>query len=115
MKKLLATLLIMLPVMAIGQPKGQIINLIGMCVGEFQFAETMTSYGEVPFLTMIAMRPVDEKMENYEEYPTVMFMNPSTLSWTLAEKRGDNNYCITAVGQNIQPFIDDSANMRNGS
>ena len=54
-------------------------------------------------------------MENYEEYPTVMFMNVDTLSWTLAEKRGDNNYCITAVGQNVQPFIDDSANMRKGT
>ena len=79
MKKLLATLLIMLPVMATGQPKGQIIDLIGMCVGELQFAETMTSYGEVPFLTMTTMRPVDKKMELFEAYPTVMFMNPSTL------------------------------------
>ena len=111
MKKLLATLLIMLPVMATGQPKGQIIDLIGMCVGELQFAETMTSYGEVPFLTMTTMRPVDKKMELFEAYPTVMFMNPSTLSWTLAEKRSDNNYCITAVGQNLQPFIDNSAIM----
>ena len=111
MKKLLATLLIMLPVMAIGQPKERIIDLIGMCVSELQFAESMASYGEVPFLTMTTMRPVDKKMELFEAYPTVMFMNPSTLSWTLAEKRGDNNYCITAVGQNIQPFIDNSAIM----
>ena len=111
MKKLLATLLIMLPVMATGQPKGQIIDLIGMCVGELQFAETMTSYGEVPFLTMTTMRPVDKKMELFEAYPTVMFMNPSTLSWTIVEKRGDDNYCATAMGQNIQPFIDNSAIM----
>jgi hypothetical protein len=111
MKKLLATLLIMLPMMAIGQPKGQIINLIGMCVGELQFAETMTSYGEVPFLTMLTMRPVDEKLKNFKGYPTVMFMNPSTLSWTLAEKRSDNDYCVTAVGQNMQPFMNNSAIM----
>lgn len=111
MKKLLATLLIMLPVMAIGQPKGQIINLIGMCVGELQFSETMTSYGEVPFLTMLTMRPVDKELENFKGYPTVMFMNPSTLSWTLAEKRSDNDYCITAMGQNIQPFMSNSAIM----
>ena len=101
----------MLPVMATGQPKGQIIDLIGMCVGELQFAETMTSYGEVPFLTMTTMRPVDKKMELFEAYPTVMFMNPSTLSWTLVEKRGDDNYCVTAVGQNIQPFMNNSAIM----
>jgi hypothetical protein len=111
MKKLLATLLIMLPVMAIGQPKGQIINLIGMCVSELQFSETMISYGEVPFLTMLTMRPVDQKLENFKGYPTVMFMNPSTLSWTLAEKRSDNDYCITAMGQNIQPFTNNSAIM----
>ena len=111
MKKLLATLLIMLPVMATGQPKGQIIDLIGMCVGELQFAESMARYGEVPFLTMTTMRPLNEKMELFEAYPTVMFMNPSTLSWTIVEKRGDDNYCATAMGQNIQPFIDNSAIM----
>ena len=111
MKKLLATLLIMLPVMAIGQPKERFIDLIGMCVSELQFAESMARYGEVPFLTMTTMRPLNEKMELFEAYPTVMFMNPSTLSWTLAEKRDDNNYCATAMGQNIQPFIDNSAIM----
>ena len=111
MKKLLATLLVMLPMTVMGQPKGQTINLIGMCVGELQFSETMTSYGEVPFLTMTTMRPLNEKMELFEAYPTVMFMNPSTLSWTIVEKRGDDNYCATAMGRNIQPFIDDSAIM----
>jgi hypothetical protein len=111
MKKLLATLLIMLPVMAIGQPKGQLINLIGMCVDELQFAESMERHGEVPFLTMLAMRPINEKMEIFKGYSTVMFMNPSTLSWTLVEKRGDDNYCVTAVGQNMQPFMNNSAIM----
>ena len=111
MKKLLATLLIMLPVMAIGQPKERFIDLIGMCVSELQFAESMARYGEVPFLTMTTMRPVDKKMELFEAYPTVMFMNPSTLSWTLAEKRSDKDYCITATGQNIQPFMNNSAIM----
>ena len=111
MKKLLATLLVMLPMTVMGQPKGQTINLIGMCVGELQFSETMTSYGEVPFLTMLTMRPTDKKMELFKGYPTVMFMNPSTLSWTLAEKRSDKDYCITATGQNIQPFMNNSAIM----
>ena len=117
MKKLLATLFIMLPVIATGQtqPKGEIVNLIGMCVNQFQFAETMSSYGELPFLTMTTMRPTDETMQNYEEYPTVLFMNPNTLTWTLAEKRGENKYCVTGVGQNTQPYVNDPANMRQGT
>lgn len=117
MKKLLATLLIMLPVIAMGQtlPKGELINIIGMCVNRLQFAETMSSYGEVPFLVMTTTRPTDETMQSYEEFNTVMFMNPNTLSWTLAEKRSDNKYCVTGVGVNIQPYVNDPANMRHGT
>ena len=117
MKKILATLLVMLPVMAMSQQelKGELVDLVGMCVGEIQFAETMTSYGEIPFVTMMTVRPVDKTMENYEEYPTVLFMNPDTRTWTLAEKRGNNNYCVTGVGENAAPYVDDTANKRYGT
>jgi len=115
MKKILAMLLVMLPVMAKSQQelKGQLIDIIGMCVGAVQFAETMASYGEVPFITMLTMRPVDKNMEIFEEYPTVLFMNPDTRTWTLAEKRGNNNYCVVGVGNTISPHFDKTAN--NGS
>jgi hypothetical protein len=115
MKRILATLLIMLPVMAKGQQdlKGELVDLIGMCVGAIQFAETMTSYGEIPFVTMITMRPLDKKMEKFEEYPTVLFVNPDTRTWTLAEKRGNNKYCVTGVGENAAPYIDDSTKVKN--
>ena len=110
MKKILATLLVMLPVVATSQQelKGDLVDLVGMCVGEIQFAETMTSYGEIPFVTMMTFRPVDKTMEKFEEYPTVLFMNPDTRTWTLAEKRSNNNYCITGIGDNAAPYIDDS-------
>jgi len=113
MKKILATLLVMLPVIAMGQtqPKGELINLIGMCVNRLQFAETISSYGEVPFLVMVTTRPTDETVQSFEEFNTVMFMNPNTLSWTLAEKRNDNKYCVVGVGVNIQPYVNDSTTM----
>lgn len=117
MKKLLATLLIMLPVMAKSQQelKGELIDLVGMCVGAVQFAETMSSYGEVPFITMSTIRPKDKTMEKFDQYSTVLFLNPNTRTWTLAEKRGENNYCVTAVGENAAPFIDNSTTSRYGA
>lgn len=117
MKKMLATLLIMLPGVAVSQQqlKGELIDLIGMCVGEIQFAETITSYGEIPFVTMMVVRPKDKAMENFEEYPTVLFVNPDTRTWTLAEKRSNNNYCVIGVGDNAAPYVDDSAINRYGT
>ena len=117
MKKILATLLIMLPVMAMSQQelKGELIDLVGMCVGEIQFAETMTSYGEIPFVTMMTVRPVDKTMEKFEEYPTVLFMNPDTRTWTFAEKRGEDKFCVVGVGENAAPYVDDTANKRYGT
>jgi len=115
MKKILATLLIMLPVMAMSQPKGEVINIIGLCIGQFQFAETMSSYGEVPFVTMLSMRPKDQTMENYDEYSTVLFVNPDTRTWTFAEKRGEDKFCVVGVGENAAPYVDDTANKRYGT
>jgi len=117
MKKILATLLIMLPVMAKSQQelKGELIDLIGMCVGAVQFAETMSSYGEVPFVTMTTIRPLDKAMEKFDEYPTVLFLNPNTRTWTLAEKRGENNYCVTGVGEKAAPFVDSPTTNRYGA
>ena len=107
----------MLPVMAMSQQqlKGELIDLVGMCVGEIQFAETMASYGEIPFVTMVTIRPVDKAMEKFAEYPTVLFINPDTRTWTIAEKRGNNNYCVTGVGENAAPYVDDTANKRYGT
>lgn len=115
MKKLLATLLLALPVIGFSQNRGQIIDLLGMCIAPVQFAETLASYGEIPMMTMITHRMTDATIEKFESYPTVLFVNPNTGSWTLAEKRDENNYCITAIGEGIQPYIDNSANMRQGT
>jgi hypothetical protein len=92
----------------ITQPSIANDNLISLpmevtCVPGEVLTETLGEFGEVPFLQMHSTREMDGRVVTN---PTVMFMNPETKTWTMAERISKNIYCVIAIGDFVMPFRD---------
>jgi len=72
-----------------------------ICTTQLVFAETITKYGEVPIMRGISMRNVNGGMV---ALPTVLFMNMTTGSWTVAELLAENTYCVVAMGRDWEAY-----------
>jgi hypothetical protein len=76
-----------------------------VCSDEKTFVETMLEFGETPLLTALSNRDMGEGM--LVPAALVIFVNPKTNTFTIAEKIADM-YCAVAMGENMKPFIDDT-------
>ena len=84
------------------EPPKKTIDVI--CVTEQQIEDTLIEkYKERPMLVMTTSREINGKPTTVS---TVLFVNPKTRSWTLAEKWGENNYCVIGMGEGITPYVD---------
>ena len=97
-KKLLSTFLFF-PALAIAS--AEIIHFESVCLNFASLEATVKEHNELPFVVAVAHRLDGEKKTFH---PTVMFVNPKTKSWTLAEKLDDGSYCIIAVGSKLEPY-----------
>lgn len=79
----------------------RVIEFSATCVSMQTLGPLLTEFKELPGLVMTTNREINGKVV---EFKTVMFINYQTGSWTLAERVADNEYCITALGENIKPF-----------
>lgn len=70
------------------------------CVPGRVLAETLEEFGEIPMLQMNSTRETDTGIVTN---PTVIFMNPDTKSWTMAEKVERDLYCVIAIGDFAMP------------
>ena len=70
------------------------------CVSGRALAETLEEFGEIPFLQMNSTRETDNGIVTN---PTVIFMNPETRSWTMAERIKRDLYCVIAIGDFAMP------------
>jgi hypothetical protein len=84
MKKLLC-LFLLLPGMSLANPLP--------CISGEELTELTNQYKELPFVRGISS----------EGTSVVVFANPSTGSFTIVERKGENVYCSLAVGVGFAP------------
>ena len=108
MKKFLLPLLLF-PIVAISQNNDSAENPFYaetkiVCVTQEILFPTINSYGEQPMLSLNSKRitPVGQEQQN-SQYPSILFANPSTGTWTLVERHGENVFCVVGVGEGLKP------------
>lgn len=96
--------------MAIGngtneEPEFTFVQTKMVCVEDKVVYSSLDEYGEKPLLYMASHRKMnDGSNENINSYPTILFVNPSTGTWSLVEKHTDNVLCIVSIGQQLKPY-----------
>lgn len=75
-----------------------------VCADEKEFVEAIVSFDEEPFLTALSKRDMGNGL--LTPAALVVFLNPKTGSFTIAEKISDM-YCVVAIGENMKPYFDD--------
>lgn len=113
MKKMLATLLCLLPVLGFSQPapeKGDslLMSMNVICGGDKLLDKVMIGYGEMPMMKMDSIRIINKETVRFM---AVLFVNEKTHSWTLVEDRGSELYCVIGAGSTISPiFLENQRN-----
>ena len=78
-----------------------------------EFVDAVTSFNEEPVLTPRSNRDFGSGL--LVPAALVVFLNPKTGTFTIAEKI-DGMYCVIAMGENMQPFYSDKQTaLRKGS
>jgi hypothetical protein len=96
--------------MAIGngtddQQEFDLIQTKIICTEDKVIYSSLDEYGEKPLLHMISHRKIkDGNEESIESYPTILFVNPTTGTWTLVEKHTENILCVVTIGQQLKPY-----------
>jgi hypothetical protein len=96
MKTLLAMCLL-IPGMVFANP--QIKTYQAMCLDSKDLISTIDEFKELPYVRGIST-PLAEQDSNTS---LVVFLNPTTGTFTIVEKVADNLYCILAVGGGFKP------------
>ena len=73
-----------------------------VCADEKTFIEAIASFNEEPFITALSKRDMGNGL--LTPAALVIFLNPKTGSFTVAEKISDM-YCVVAMGENMKPFF----------
>jgi hypothetical protein len=95
MKKLLATLLL-LP--ALAQAELPIVDRSTVCIGPDQLEETLEQFEELPLA-----RGASIDIETGFPLSLVIFVNPTTRSFTIVERTLYGEFCILSVGGEFEP------------
>lgn len=109
MKKILLPLLLF-PILAIGNSTSEeqeftFVQNRMVCVQAEVLYSSLDEYGEKPLMHMVSHRRINDGVEeNIDSYPTIMFVNPRTGTWSLVEKHSENVLCILAIGQQMKPY-----------
>jgi hypothetical protein len=74
-----------------------------VCATEKQIEDTIVKkFKEQPMLVMNTSREINGKETNLV---TILFVNPQTKTWTLAEQWTETEICVISVGKGIVPFV----------
>ena len=106
MKKIL-TLLLLLPAVAFCNEMDPDDELVYsdtkiVCMKGASLFSALTKYNEIPMLSMLSYRRSEMGQTNYE---TRLFVNSSTGTWTLVERREGDLYCVSALGEQLKPIM----------
>ena len=111
MKKILA-LLLFFPSMLLAQQEDiQKRSFQSPCLSAQQLTDLVDEFEEVAFV-----RGLSQTTESNKFNPIVVFVNPDTKSFTIAQKQESDLYCIFAIGHSFQPVpkdIQDDARQRH--
>jgi hypothetical protein len=76
-----------------------------ICTEDKLIYSSLNDYGEKPLLHMVSHRKLnDGAEETINSYPTILFVNPNTGTWTLVEKHTENILCVVTIGQQLKPY-----------
>jgi len=71
-----------------------------VCVDQKGLTETITEFQELSFAGGVAMRYVPGV--GLVKNNLVIFVNPTTQSWTIVERLSKELYCVVAVGEGFR-------------
>lgn len=96
MKKILAMCLLM-PSLVLADP--QIKTYQAMCLNGEDLTNTVDEFKELPYVRGLSapLAQPDARLS------LVIFLNPITGTFTIAEKAADDFYCVIAVGNKFEP------------
>jgi hypothetical protein len=96
MKKILAMFLLM-PSLAFAEPKPATYETI--CLNGKDLTNTVNEFKELPFVRGLSVPLTQQE----RKLSLVIFANPTTGSFTIVEKAGEDLYCILAIGGGFEP------------
>jgi hypothetical protein len=73
-----------------------------MCVDQKGISEVINQFEEIPFAGGVAMRDIPGV--GMVENNMVIFVNPTTKSFTIAERFSKDLYCVLALGEGFRPL-----------
>lgn len=71
------------------------------CTSEEEIMSIISKYEEIPIFTGLSSRP--QENGKLVDNQVIMFLNPTTKTWTLLEK-DSNGVCAIVLGSNFKPF-----------
>lgn len=71
-----------------------------ICVGQKDLTDTITEFQELSFAGGVAMRDVPGV--GLVKNNLVIFVNPTTQSWTIVERFNTELYCVVALGEGFR-------------
>lgn len=83
--------------------QNRIITIPASCVDADTMARFLVEFDEMPALTMTTTREGEQGVT--ARHRTVLFINYKTNSWSLVETLSTGEFCITAAGEDITPFV----------
>lgn len=72
-----------------------------VCMHILDFASTVEEFGEMPMLRGDSVRFTEKDPRSNI---MVLFLNPNTKTWTLAERINQEVVCVVAVGEQLEPL-----------
>lgn len=105
MEKYLAALL--LCVASVGQAQVVKGTIPIICATAQEFSSTIVDYKEEALLAGVSLRDTGQS-DGLTPFAMVIFTNPDTGTFTIAEKVADM-YCVIAIGKDMQPYPRDGA------
>ena len=100
MNKILTTAISFVPMFAFAEEKQpQLATYQTVCLTAKDLTSTINDFKEIPFVRGLS-NPIGQPDSKLS---LVIFANPTTGTFTIAEKADDNLYCILAIGDNFQP------------
>ena len=90
-----------MPSLAFAEPKPATYETI--CLNGKDLTNTVNEFKELPFVRGLSVPLTQQE----RKLSLVIFANPTTGSFTIVEKAGEDLYCILAIGGGFEPVPKD--------
>ena len=92
---------LLMPSLAFAEPKPATYETI--CLNGKDLTNTVNEFKELPFVRGLSVPLTQQE----RKLSLVIFANPTTGSFTIVEKAGEDLYCILAIGGGFEPVPKD--------